>query len=100
MTPEENYADITSMQANWNAEWSDKHRWIIVEEVDGTFTIHEHKRDSVFCPTPKKTAREVAARMLQLLNVGPTAPQDWPEEIFVGEIEYKSADILPLKATE
>ena len=97
MTPEENYADITEMQAEWNAGWRDKHRWIIVEESDGTFTIHEHTRDSVYCPTVKKTAREVASRMLQLLNVGPVAPQDWPEEICIGEIEYKSADILPLK---
>lgn len=98
MTPEENYADITQMQAEWQAGWRDKERIIIVMELDGTYIIHQHTKDSVYCPTEKKTAREVASRLLQLLNVGPVAPQDWPEEICVGEIDYKSADILPLKS--
>lgn len=96
MTPEENYADITAMQAEWQTGWRDKERIIIVMEPDGTYTIHQHTKDSVYCPTPKKTAREVAARMLQLLKVGPTAPQDWPEEIGIGELTYKSADIIPI----
>lgn len=96
MTPEENYNDITQMQAEWQAGWRDKERIIIVMEPDGTYTIHQHTKDSVYCPTEKKTAREVAARILQLLEVGPTAPQDWPEEVCIGEIDYKSADILPL----
>lgn len=100
MTPEENYADITAMQADWQISWRDKERIIIVMESDGTFTIHQHTKDSVYCPTQKKTAREVASRLLQLLNVGPVAPQDWPEEICVGQLDYKSADILSLEVTK
>jgi hypothetical protein len=96
MTPEENYADITAMQAEWNAKWRDKRRWIVVEEADGTYSIHEHMTDGVAPPCVKPNKREVAARLLQLLQIGPVAPQDWPEEVCVGEIEYKSADILPL----
>lgn len=96
MTPEENYADITEMQAHWNAKWRDKHRWIIVDEGDGTYSIHEHMIDGVAPPTLKPNKREVAARLLQLLGIGPVAPQDFPEEICVGEIEYKSADIISL----
>lgn len=97
MTPEENYADITAMQADWNARWRDKRRWIIVEEGDGTYSIHEHMTDGVAPPTIKPGKREVAARFLQLLGIGPVAPQDYPEEVCIGEIEYKPADILELK---
>lgn len=97
MTPEENYADITEMQARWNKLWRDKRRWIIVEEGDGTYSIHEHMIDGVAPPATKPNKREIAARFLQLLGVGPVAPQDFPEEVCVGEFEYKSADILPLK---
>lgn len=96
MTPEENYIDITAMQAEWNIKWRDKRRWIIVEEGDGTYSIHEHMTDGVAPPTVKPNKREVAARLLQLLQVGPIAPQDFPEEVCIGKIEYKSADILQL----
>jgi hypothetical protein len=94
MTPEENYADITAMQADWNALWRDKRRWIIVEEGDGTYSIHEHMVDGVAPPTVKPNKREVAARLLQLLQIGPVAPQDYPEEVCVGVIDYASADVL------
>lgn len=97
MTPEENYADITEMQATWNTSWRDKRRWIIVEEIDGTYSIHEHTSDSIAPPTIKPNKREVASRLLQLFDIGPVAPQDYPEGICIGEIEYKSADILEMR---
>ena len=53
--------------------------------------------DGVAPPTVKPSKREVAARLLQLLNIGPVAPQDYAEEVCVGKFEYNSADILPLK---
>ena len=97
MTEEENYADISSMQAEWNKLWRDKKRWIIVEEGDGTYSIHEHMIDGVAPPITKPNKREVAARFLQVLGIGPVAPQDHPEDVCCGTIEYKSADIIPLK---
>lgn len=91
----ENYEEITIMQAEWNKLWRDKRRWIIVEEDDGTYSIHEHMKDGVapLCIKPDK--RGIAARLLQLLHIGPVRPQDYPEEVCIGEIDYKSADILP-----
>lgn len=100
MTEEENYDDISAMQADWYASWRDKRRWIIVEDGDGTYSIHEHTKDSVYCPTVKSNLREVASRLLQLFNIGPVAPQDYPEEICIGEVVLKPADILELKPKE
>ena len=97
MTEEENYADISAMQAEWNKSWRDKRRWIIVEEGDGAYSIHEHIKDGVAPPITKPNKREVAARFLQCLGVGPVAPQSHPEEICCGVIEYKPADIVPIK---
>jgi hypothetical protein len=97
MTPEENYADISAMQSEWNARWRDKRRWIIVEEGDGTYSIHEHMIDGVAPPTVKPDKRSVAARLLQLLQIGPVAPQYYPQEHCIGTFEYKPVDILELK---
>lgn len=94
MTKEENYAEITEIQAFWNAKWRDKRRWIIVEESDGTYSIHEHMIDGVAPPVIKPDKRAVASRLLQLLQIGPVAPQDYPEEFCIGEIDYASAAVL------
>lgn len=94
MTPEENYADITEMQAEWSRAWRDKKRWIIVEEGNESYSIHEHTSDGVAPPTMKPNAREVAARLLQLLGIGPVGPQDYPESVCIGTIDYESAEIL------
>ncbi len=101
-TPEE-YArrmieDMDAMQAHWNAGWRHKRRWIIVEEGDGTYSIHEHSTDGVAPPTIKTNKREVAARLLQLLGIGPVAPQDYPESICIGEVTYKPAEVLNMPA--
>lgn len=96
MTYEEDYNDISVMQADWNRLWRDKKRWIIVEELDGTFSIHEHMKDGVAPPCYKQNKREAAARFLQCFGSGIVAPQTYPEEICAGVVEYKSADIIKL----
>ncbi len=88
--------DISGIQADWNARWRNKRRWIIVEEGDGSYSIHEHSKNGVAPPTAKPGKREVAARLLQLLGIGPVAPQDYPEEVCVGVIERESAEVLSL----
>lgn len=92
-----NYIEVSEIQAEWNTSWRDKRRWIVVEEGDGTYTIHEHTKDSVYPPVTKKNLRETASRLLQLFNIGPVAPQDYPEQVCVGEIELQPAEILELK---
>lgn len=100
MTPEEEYVDISEMQADYYARWRNKRRWIIVDEEDGTFSIHEHMKDGVAPPIVKPNKREVAARLLQLLEIGPVAPQSYPEEICIGYIEHTPAEILTLPASK
>lgn len=96
MTAEEDYTYVSELQAEFNALCRDKRRWIIVEEPDGKYSVTDLMKDGIGPCILKPGKREAAARLLQLMALGPVAPQDWPEEICVGEIEYKSADILPL----
>lgn len=97
MSLKENYDKITEMQTEWNESWRDKRRWIIAEEGDGTYSVHEHTKNGVAPPSDYPDKRSAAARLLQLLQIGPVAPQYYPEEVYIGIIDYKSADIQPLK---
>ena len=45
--------------------------------------------DSVYPPCDKKTKREIAARLLQVMEVGPVAPQIGPEEHCINMINDK-----------
>lgn len=97
---EDYYNQITEIQAKWNESWRDKKRWIIVEEDDSTYSIHEHTKDGVAPPCVKPDKRSIVSRFLQLLQISPVAPQTYPEEICVGRFEYKSADILQMPIKE
>ena len=60
--------------------------FIITERYDGTFTIAENTADgSVWPTTEKPNARAAIARLMQLLDIGPVAPQTIPENICIGE---------------
>lgn len=87
---------MDKMQAEWNAMWRHKKRWIIVEEGDGTYSVHEHMTDGVAPPVTKPNKRDAAARLLQCMQLGPVAPQDYPESICVGEIGYAPAEVLEI----
>ena len=100
MTPEESYAYVSELQDEYNAHARDNRRWLIMEEPDGRYSIVDMSKDGIGPKIIKSDKRGVAARLLQLLDLGPVAPQDYPEEICVSDIEYKSADILPLNPTE
>jgi hypothetical protein len=59
----------------------------LIECENGEWIIQEEKNwdipmlHSIWPETKKRTAKEAAARVLQLLELGPTAPQSWPEKI-------------------
>ena len=65
-----------------------KHRYLLIDLGDH-WTLREMTRDSVMPPCDKNTPREIAGRLLQLLQTGPVAPQSFPEEICVSEINGK-----------
>jgi hypothetical protein len=93
-------AEMDEMQAYWPTVWRHKHRWTIVDEGDGTFSVHEHTSDSICPPITKPNKRDAAARLLQCMGLGPVAPQDYPEEICVGEITNKPADVFQLSESK
>ena len=75
----------------------DKEMFSIIKEPDGTFGVYQQTAGSVAPYFKYVNAQLAAARVLQLLGIGPIAPQYWPEEVGVGSIDYKPADILELK---
>lgn len=78
--------NIRQMQDEWHDSWRAKRRWIVVEEADG-YSIHEHTADSIAPPFTYPNKRLLASRFLQLLGVGPVAPQTHPEQVCVGTID-------------
>jgi hypothetical protein len=64
---------------------------LIIEERDGEFVIHQHTAESVFPQVSYPTGRLAAARILQLLHVGPVAPQTHPERAQIGGVDTTPA---------
>jgi hypothetical protein len=59
---------------------------MVVETEDG-FTVHQWHPDGVAPTSTYDTNRKAAARLLQLLHIGPVAPQTWPETACIGTID-------------
>lgn len=80
MTFEEETAKIKAEQF---AVFKDSpHVWII-EERAADFIIHSWAPGGVGPTSSYPTLRKAASRLLQLLNIGPVAPQTWPEEVYI-----------------
>jgi hypothetical protein len=83
--------EVRAIQDAWTEDNRNKRRWMIVEEADG-FTVHAHTFDSVSPTSHYESARTAASRILQLLHIGPVAPQHWPETACIGSISNEGAD--------
>lgn len=60
----------------------------IKEQSDGSFLVClEDDKGNVWPSTVKPTARLAAARLLQLMNLGPVGPQTYPEQVCIGSFE-------------
>lgn len=65
--------------------------WMI-EECGASFIVHQWtgeewiNGEGVAPSSEYPTLRKAAARLLQLLHIGPVAPQTWPEEACLGEV--------------
>ena len=62
---------------------------MIVEVQDG-YELHIHDRDSVWPVIKYPDKRTVAARLLQLLDIGPVAPQVHAEKVQIGSVKLSS----------
>lgn len=56
-------------------------RKFILTEVDGQWSIEEMSLSSIYPITQKPNSREMVARLMQLVDVGPVAPQTGPERV-------------------
>lgn len=63
--------------------------WMIEETGDGRYVVRDWMPDGVSPSSEYPDKRKAAARLLQLLHVGPVAPQTWPESVCVGTITYE-----------
>lgn len=64
---------------------------IAIVEDGGEWVVNQHAEDgSTFPPCRYQSKRAAAARMLQLLGIGPVAPQTHPERACIGTIEALS----------
>jgi hypothetical protein len=61
-------------------------RYIIDKTPDGWSIYHLDSKGNVWPTTVKRSAREVVSRLMQLLEIGPVAPQTFPEEVCIGSI--------------
>jgi hypothetical protein len=62
--------------------------YVLNELADGSFSVHlSDAQGNVWPTTVKPNAREAVARLMQLLQIGPVAPQIKPEKVCIGSIE-------------
>ena len=95
MSPEETVAEIK--QETFEIFKGSRRVWI-VEERGGEFVVHRWMGPDwqhgmgVGPPHEYPTLRKVAARLLQLFEIGPVSPQTWPEETCIGTIATEDAE--------
>ena len=58
----------------------------LYERLDGSWLMHLSDGESIAPTSVKKNAREMIARLMQLLDVGPVAPQIGPERVELGQL--------------
>ncbi len=71
---------------------SQAYRTIMVVEIDGQFEVHDHTPTGVSPVSTYPTKQKAAARVLQLLHIGPVAPQTWPEEACIGNVALETME--------
>lgn len=89
--------DIDEIKSEHYEKNRSKPIFAIVQDGD-ELGVYQQTKDSVAPYIKYPTSRLAAARVLQLLGLGPVAPQDHPEQVCIGHIDYKAADVLPFKA--
>jgi len=62
-------------------------KWTITEDDNGVHIVEEDDEGNITPTTTKPTRREAVSRLMQLMNIGPVAPQTDPENICIGTIE-------------
>lgn len=61
-------------------------KFTLEQRADGCWHITHEKGESIYPTTSYDTPRKAASRLLQLLDIGPVAPQTHPERVCIGEV--------------
>ena len=89
MTPNQ---EIAQIKLDTFEAFKDSRKVWIIEERGADFIVHSWDGSDgpfgagVGPASTYPTLRKAAARLMQLLHVGPVAPQTWPEEVCIGSI--------------
>lgn len=59
---------------------------LTIEEKNGEWLVGQEEGENIWPTTSYPTARLAAARLLQLLDLGPVGPQMHPERVCIGEV--------------
>ena len=78
--------EIAEIAEDNRSAWAGKRLWAIVEEAEG-WAVHQHSLDGVSPSTLYPTKRAAIARLMQLLSIGPVAPQMHAETACIGNVE-------------
>lgn len=78
--------DVKVIKSGALAGLHDKNVFMLVEG-DDVWQVHHWTPDSVSPVSEYETPREAASRLLQLLHIGPVAPQTHPEVACIGEVD-------------
>lgn len=77
-----NDKEIVDIKANHAATFClEAERLVAMTFYNGVWTVHDWRGENVCPPSTHPTKAKAAARVLQLLQLGPTEPQDYPETI-------------------
>jgi len=89
--------EIAQFKRNTFDALKDSRQVWIIEERGADFIVHTWNGpdyvhgEGIGPPSSYPTLRKAAARLLQLLHVGPVAPQTWPEEVCVGSVTMEDS---------
>ena len=78
--------------SNEELPFTELHEIRLIETIPGHWMIRETTKDSVFPPTVKPTTKEMVARVAQIVGLkDPVEPQNYPEQICVGEVTMEES---------
>lgn len=86
--------EVLQIKRDW-ARSVEGAKLIAIEERADGWVVHQHTADSVFPPVLYPNKRLAAARVLQLLHIGPVAPQSHPESVCIETVELDSPAASP-----
>lgn len=85
--------DIVDFQKHVLVSLAGRPMVAVVEREDGTFDVYQQNAGGVAPTSSYPNKRLAASRLLQLLGIGPVAPQTHPETACIGIVSSDNKDM-------